>query len=209
MSFRNGLSNGATILGEEIRQGWWLVAEEVDGRGRVVDGPFEDRAEAGWAAAALEDGALEGVRPVYGLRRADGGLTRKPSPQDWAWLAHLGQQLERLPEDWDAELAEDDPLVTLVVEVVAALGEAGLQLHDAATGSPLGGVCVTPEPALDGLVVSWRQHDRMSIDRAHGADADSLVQQVMSATVADVLRLRGFEVDAFGDDGGYVVRSVI
>jgi hypothetical protein len=209
VSFGNGLSNGATVLGGEIRQGWWLVAEAVDEPGRIVGGPFEDRTEAGWAAAELEDGALEGIRPAYGLRRADGGLTRKPSPQDWAWLAHLGQQLERLPEDWDAELAEDDPLVTLVVEVVAALAEAGLQLHDAATGSSLGGVCVSPEPALNGLVVSWRQHDRMSVDQAHGADADSLVQQVMNGTVADVLRLRGFEVDAFGSDGGYVVRPVL
>lgn len=209
MSFGNGRSNGATVLGGEVRQGWWLVAEEVDGRGRIVDGPFQDRTEAGWAGAAVEDGALEGVRPVYGLRRADGGLTRKPSPQDWAWLAHLGQQLERLPEDWDAELAEDDPIVTLVVEVVAALAEAGLPLHDAAEGGALGGVCVTPEPTLGGLVVSWRQHDRMSVDQVHGAESDSLVQQVMNGAVADILRLRGFEVDAFGDAGGSVVRSIL
>ena len=73
---------------------------------------------------------LRRARPVYGIRRADGGLTRQPSPQDWAWLAHLGEQLERLPDEWDAVLSDEDPLTTLVVEVTAALSEAGLPLHD-------------------------------------------------------------------------------
>jgi hypothetical protein len=206
----NGLSNGSALLGGEICRGWWLVVDAADGHGRIVDGPFTERAEAGWAAGMHEYGALDGIRPVYGERRADGGLTRQPSPQDWAWLAHLGQQLERLPEDWDADLAEDDPLVTLVVEVTAALAEAGLPLHESApSGSEVGGACLTPEPGLGGLVVSWRQHDRMSVDRTHGAEADTLVQQVMNRAVGDVLRLRGFEVDAFGDAGGHVVRSIL
>jgi hypothetical protein len=150
------------------------------------------------------------ARPVHGYRRADGGLDRRPSPQDWAWLAHLGEQLDRLPEDWDAGLPDDDPLGTLVVEVTAALAEAGLPLYDTdGAGSALGGVCVSPEPGLHGLVVSWRQHDRMSVDQVHGATADSQVQQVMNRALADVLALRGFPVGSLGPAGGHVVHAMV
>src|SRR4029453_13076626 len=107
--------------------------------------------------------------------------------------------------DWDEALSDDDPLATLVVEVTAALSEAGLPLLDS-TG--VGGACLTPEPALDGLVVSWRQHDRMSVDQVHGAEADAMVQQVMNRALADVLAVRGFVVDVFGDASGHVVRAI-
>ena len=118
-------------------------------------------------------------------------LTRQPSPQDWAWLAHLGDQLDRLPEDWDGVLSDEDPLTTLVVEVTAALAEAGLPLHDVAgPASDAGGACLVPEPDLGGIVVTWRQHDRMSVDQAHGAAADAVVQQVMNRALADVLGAR-------------------
>src|SRR5947208_9039745 len=145
VSGMGALSSSDVLLDGVVRQGWWLVADEDDGPSRIVAGPFLDRAEAGWAAGADGHGGVDGARPDYGIRRADGTLNRRPSPQDWAWLAHLGGELDRLPEDWDAALEEDDPLVTLVVEVAAALAEAGLPLHDA-TGpeSPLGGACVTP-----------------------------------------------------------------
>jgi hypothetical protein len=205
----SGMSSGAVVVGGVACQGWWLVDDEVDGPGRIVAGPFPDRAEAGWAAAADEHGTLEDVRPVYGFRRADGGLTRRPSPQDRTWLAHLGEQLDRLPDDWDAGLSEDDPFATLVVEVTAALAEAGLPVRDpSGADREVGGVCLTPEPVLGGIVVSWRQHDRISVDQVHGAEADAVVQQVMNRALADVLVVRGFVVDAFGGAGGHVVRSV-
>jgi hypothetical protein len=176
---------------------------EDDGQGRIVAGPFPDRAEARWAAAM----GPEGARPVYGVRREDGGLTRKPSPQDWAWLAHLGEQLERLPEDWSGVLNDDDPLTTLVVELTAALAEAGLPLHDSAgPGDEVGGACLIPHPELGGIVVTWRQHDRMSVDRVHGPTPDALVQRVMNRAVADVLTARGFHVETFGGASGHVVR---
>jgi hypothetical protein len=196
------LSSSELLVGEKVGSGWWLVVED-DEQGRLVAGPFPNRAEARWAAGL----GPEGARPVYGVRRADGGLTRKPSPQDWAWLARLGEQLERLPDDWATVLTDDDPLTTLVVEVTAALTEAGLPLHDAAgPEDEVGGACLIPQPELSGIVVTWRQHDRMSIDRVHGATADSLVQQVMNRAVADVLAARGFVVDAFGGASGHVVR---
>ena len=132
--------------------------------------------------------------------------TAGPSPQDWAWLAHLGEQLERLPEDWDAILSDDDPLTTLVVEVTASLAEAGLPLYDATgAGSEIGGACLTPQPELGVIVVTWRQHDRMSVDQVHGAAADALVQQVMNRALAEVLEARGFVVDPFGGASGHVV----
>ena len=201
----SGLSSGEVVLGSVNCQGWWLVVDGDEGPGRIVAGPFPERADAVWAAGEQEPGA----QPVFGFRRADGGLNRRPSPQEWSWLEHLAEQLDRLPDDWDAGLSEDDPFATLVVEVTAALAEAGLPVRDpSGADREVGGVCLTPEPVLGGIVVSWRQHDRISVDQVHGAEADAVVQQVMNRALADVLVVRGFVVDAFGGAGGHVVRSV-
>jgi hypothetical protein len=200
-----GLSGGEALLEGAVGQGWWLVVDEEDGSVRTVGGPFPDRGEASWAAGLHPEGGS--ARPVFGTRRADGGLSRRPSPQDWAWLAELTDQLERLPEGWDATLAEDDPLVTLLVEVAAALLEAGLPLHDASGDrSAFGGACLSPEVVLGGIVVSWRQHDRMSIDRVHGPEMDAEIQPVMNRALADVLLVRGFEVYSIPGSTGHVVR---
>jgi hypothetical protein len=197
-----GLSSGEVVLGSVNCQGWWLVVDGDEGAGRIVAGPFDDRADAVWAA-----GEQVGAQPVFGFRRADGGLNRRPSPQEWAWLEHLAEQLDRLPDDWDTVISEDDPLTTLVVEVAAALSEAGLPMHDA-TGDArdVGGACLTPEPGLGGIVVTWRQHNRMSVEQIHGAAADFVVQQVMNRALADVLVARGFSVDGVPLGSGHVVR---
>ena len=206
MSGVGSVSSSDVLVGGKVGQGWWLVVDEADGSARIVSGPFPDRAEAGWAAGSFHRDNPEKVRPVYGFRREDGSLNRRPSPQDWAWLAHLGEQLERLPEDWDAILSDDDPLTTLVVEVTASLAEAGLPLYDATgAGSEIGGACLTPQPELGVIVVTWRQHDRMSVDQVHGATADALVQQVMNRALAEVLEARSFVVDPFGGASGHVV----
>src|SRR3954447_24109460 len=136
------------------------------------------------------------------------GSTAGRRPQDWAWLAHLGEQLDRLPEDWDARITDDDPLTTLVVEVTAALSEAGLPLHDSTgAGSALGGACLTPEPGLGGIVVTWRQHDRMSVDQVHGSAPEAAVQHAMNRALAEILEVRGLLVEPFANSSGYVVRS--
>jgi hypothetical protein len=206
----HSVSSGEAVLGRVVCQGWWLVVDEVNGPDRVVAGPFPDRAEARWATGASEVSVVDRAVPVYGVRHADGSLSRRPSPEDWAWLAHLGDQLDRLPDDRDAALSEDDPLTTLVVEVAGALSEAGLPLHDATgAGSELGGACLIPEALLGGIVVSWRQHDRMSVDQVHGAAADARVQQVMNRALADVLDVRGFVVEPFGGAGAHLVRPPI
>jgi hypothetical protein len=207
VSFVRGLSSRDVVVGGAVREGWWSVVDAEDGSGRILAGPFAHRAEAAWAPAPSDDAGADGAHPVYGTRRDDGTLARRPSPQDWAWLAHLAEQLERLPDDWDAGFSEEDPLVTLVVEVTAALAEAGLTVHDAGAGSEVGGACLIPEPALGGIVVTWRQHDRMSLDQVHGADVDGALQQVMNRAVGDVLTLRGFSVEVFGQGSGHVVRS--
>ena len=202
------LRSSEVRLDGDARLGWWLVSEDGSGPGLPVEGPFPDRAGAAWAAAGHEPDPGCSLRPVYGLRRPDGGLHRRPSPQELAWLAHLGDQLDRLPGDWDAGLDVEDPLATLVVEIAAALTEAGLLLWDASgAGSALGGACLSAEPGLDGVVVGWRQHDRMSVEQVHGLVADISIQAVMNRALADVLWLRGLEVTPLGGDaGGHVVR---
>jgi hypothetical protein len=187
---------------------WWLVELIEDGAvERAVDGPFHDRIEADWAV--LADGAGTTRRAVYGALRLDGGVVRRQSPQELAWLAELGEQLDRLPEDWDEGLTDedDDALVTLVVEVAAALVEAGLSVHDCAGDGPAGGVCLTPEPGRDGVLVSWHQHDRMSREQVRGAETDAAVQRTMNAAVADCLRQMGFEVEPFGSSGCSLVTA--
>jgi hypothetical protein len=202
-----GLFGEVAVGGGKVGHGWWLAVEDEAGVRRAVDGPFPDRTDATWAAAAREHASPDAVRPVYGLRRADGVLYSRPSPQEWAWLAHLGDQLDRLPDDWHADLSDDDPLATLVVEVAAALAEAGLPLHDS-TGPDreIGGACLTPESGLGGIVVTWRQHDRMTVDQVHGVVVDLVVQHAMNRALAEVLGARGFVVDVFGGASGHVVR---
>jgi hypothetical protein len=180
--------------------GWWLVDDEA----RVVAGPFADRVDADWAALA---DALPAVS-VFGVRRADGSVAQRPSPEERAWFRELGDQLDRLPNDWDDLLSDTDPLTTLVVEIVAALVEAGLPLHDGAKDQPAGGVCLMPELASGGVVVSWRAHDRMSLHHVRGAAADTTVQQSMNAVVGDVLGNLGFVVETVGGTGSCLVTAL-
>ncbi|SHN83104.1 hypothetical protein SAMN05660350_03372 [Geodermatophilus obscurus] len=185
---------------------WWLVDEPGDEPGPVVlAGPFPDRIEAAWAAATGDLPASAQV--VYGARRADGVLVRRQSPLERAWLAELGDQLDRLADDWDELLSDADALTTLLVEVSAALVEAGLTLHDAAGDSPAGGVCLTPDPARHGILVTWRQHDRMSLERVRGAAVEAAVERTMNAAIADVLTELGFPVTPVGASGCHLVAA--
>jgi hypothetical protein len=207
MSGPSGMSS-ELILDGAVGTGWWLVAEDADGRGgQVLAGPFPDRAQAAWDAATRDPDGSGDVQPVYGARRADGPLLRRPSPQDWAWLAHLGEQLEQLPEDWDAALSDSDPLGTLVVEVVAAVLDAGFALYDSATGSGTGGVSLTPDAGLDGVIVAWRTSDRLSVEQVRGPGAASAVAETMSRALAEVLVGLGYPVETFGAGSALVVRG--
>jgi hypothetical protein len=204
MTGLSGLTSGDVLLGDVRRPGWWLVERADVGLDRVVAGPFGDRTEASWAAAV--QGPVGAVQAEYGVRTADGALSRRPSPEERAWFELLEEQLDRLPDGWDTELADDHPLATLVVEMTAALTDAGLPLHDARGFGPAGGVCLAPEPVLGGVVVTWRQHDRTSVERTASTEADTLVQQVMGRAVAQVLSLRSFAVDELEGSTGVVVR---
>ncbi|WP_231839614.1 hypothetical protein [Blastococcus saxobsidens] len=179
---------------------WWLV----DDAAQVVAGPFDDQVDAEWAALAGELAAIA----VHGVRRADATVAPRPSAVDRAWLTELGDQLDRLPEDWDALISDTDPLTTLVVEVAAALVEAGLPLHDAAGGRPAGGVCLVPDVASGGVLVGWRTHDRMSVQNVRGTTADAAVQQLMNDAVACTLAQLGFVVHTFGEVGCSLVTAL-
>ena len=125
------------------------------------------------------------------------------------------------PEEWDYLILgrgglelhfyaapDTDPLTTLVVEIAAALVEAGLPLHDAPQGHPAGGVSLMPELAVGGVVVSWRPHDRMTVHHHRGAAADVAVQRSMNAAVAAVLTDLGFVLESFGANGSALVTAL-
>jgi hypothetical protein len=122
-------------------------------------------------------------------------------PQERAWLSELGDQLDRLAEEWDELLTDEDTLTTLVVEVAAALVEAGLPLHDCVGDDPAGGVCLTPEAGRRGVVASWHRHDRMGLHQVRGAALDGAVQRTMNAAVAELLASAGFVVEPYGTSG--------
>jgi type II secretory pathway pseudopilin PulG len=175
---------------------WWLVAKSEDHpSGQVVAGPYPDRIEAEWAGLA---GAGQ---PVHGVRRADGRVVRRQLPEERAWLSDLSDQLDRLPAEWDHDFADDDELVTLVVEVASALVESGLPLHDCVGEETAGGVCLSPEPGRPGIVVSWHQHHRASSEDVRSALVHAAVQAAMNLALAEVLLQLGFEVEPFGDSG--------
>ena len=180
--------------------GWWLV----DDAAQVVAGPFPDRLDADWAALAEGLPAVS----VHGIRRADGGVAARTSPEERAFLGELGDQLDRLPRDWDGVLSDTDPLTTLVVEVAAALVEAGLPLHDASPGNRAGGVCLVPETLVGGVLVSWRAHDRMSVHETRGAAARDAVSLSMNDAVAEVLWNLGFVIEPFGAAGTSLVTAL-
>ena len=181
-------------------RGWWLV----DGSAQALAGPFVDRIDADWAALSEGWAAVS----VYGARHADGTVVPRPSSEERAWLGELSDQLDRLPADWDELLTDTDPMTTLVVEIAAALVEAGLSLHDTRQGHPAGGLCLMPEPAAGGVVVSWLAHDRMSLQHLRGTAAHATVQQSMNAAVGDILANLGFVVEPFGARGGTLVTAL-
>ena len=94
------------------------------------------------------------------------------------------------------------------MEVAAALLEAGLPLHDAAQGASAGGVCLMPELASGGVVVSWRAHDRMSLRDLRGVAATDTVPQSMNVAVGDILWNLGFVVEPFGATGTTLVTAL-
>jgi hypothetical protein len=162
--------------------------------------------DAEWSAVSSGRSGSAGI--VHGVQRADGGLVRRQSPQEKAWLRELGVQLDRLPEDWDELLTDDDALTTLVVEVAAALVEAGLPVHDCAGSGTAGGVCLTPGPSYGGVLVSWHQHERMTSE-ASRAPAATAVQATMTAAIAELLTDLGFEQEPFGTDGCLLVTDLL
>ena len=185
---------------------WWLVDEDE----RVLAGPFASRLDAALAELSSPGVEVASLYPAHGAPRPDGTLASRFSPDDRAWLAHLSDQLDRLADDWDALIDDADPLTGLVCEVAAAVAEAGLPLHDCAgrtSSAQLGGVCLTPAPGEQGVLVTWTQYDRTALGRVRGHAADLAAQEVMNHAVASVLTASGFLVEPFGEASGHVVRG--
>jgi hypothetical protein len=194
------------VTGTTAGGSWWLV----DAEQRVLAGPFASRLDAAIAELSSPGVEVAPLYPAHGVRRPDGVLVSRFSPDDRAWLAHLSEQLDRLADDWDALIDDADPLTGLVCEVAAAVAEAGLPLHDCAgrtSSQQLGGVCLTPAPGEHGVLVTWTQHDRMALGRVRGHAADLGAQEVMNHAVAGVLSAFGFLVEPFGDASGHIVRG--
>jgi hypothetical protein len=201
----NGPVSG-TGTSTALASAWWLVDTDQ----RIYAGPFGSRLDAALVELSSPGVEVETLWPAHGIRREDGNLAPRFSPDDRAWLEHLSEQLDRLADDWDALIDDADPLTGLVCEIAAAVAEAGLPLHDCAgrtAGRQLGGVCLTPAPGEEGVLVTWTQHDRMALGRVRGHVADVTAQQVMNTAVADVLTAYGFSVEPFGDASGHVVRG--
>ena len=191
----------------DVPAGWWLVDDGADGtwHGRAVVGPFADRWDA--ELAALADGDAASTRlVVHGTQRSAGAVLVRQAPDERAWFAELSGHLEGLPEDWDAVITEADALATLVVEIGAALVEAGMPLHDGSV-SGTGGVCLTPDPGSLGVLVAWRQHERMDRLHVRGTAAADAVRRTMNGAVADVLTHLGLSVEPIGPEGCFRVRS--
>ena len=202
---------GRRIADPAAPAAWWLVdAEAGTSAAAALAGPFPDRVEAEWVAVSC--GIDADARAVHGTLRADGTVARRPSSRDRVWLTELGEQLDRLSDDWDELLTDEDALTTLAVEVTAALVEAGLPLHDCSGAdrgeAPSGGVCLTPELLHGGILVSWRQHDRMSVQQVRGAALDTAVQRTMNETLTALLVQLGFVVEELGDAGCALVTAI-
>jgi hypothetical protein len=100
------------------------------------------------------------------------------------------------------------PITRLRAEFEAALVEAGFALHDCASMSPIGGVCVTlstisahePDAAL---IVTWSVSERLSEGPRY--DVYQSVLATMNAALADVVEALGFVAEPFGRAGATLV----
>jgi hypothetical protein len=106
----------------------------------------------------------------------------------------------------DVLVSDTDPLTTLLVEVTAALVEAGLPLHVAEEAH--GGLHLVPEFGTRGVLVSWRAHDRMSLQHVRGAAPDAAVAELMSTAAAGVLEQLGFVIEPYGVTGWSLVTAL-
>jgi hypothetical protein len=185
---------------EQVATGpaWWLV----DGADRVVAGPYPDQAEAVWATGPLSPEGGTGGAPAYGVRRDSGRLARRPSPEDRAWLADLSSELERVGEEWDPLVDDASPLVGLLCQLGASLVEVGLPLHDCSgrTGTrSRGGVCLTPTPLHDGVLVAWSQHVRTTREAPRSPETERWLQETMNRTLTSLLTGLGFTLAPLGE----------
>ena len=118
----------------------------------------------------------------------------------------------RLLNSYGYRLDGADPLAPLARDIARSLTEAGLTLHHCATHDPLyrlGGVCllaIPPEAGTgqSGISVSWTTHDLLLRDqRRYPIYRDT--HQAMNVALGSVLSAFGYQVEAFGSGGAWLV----
>jgi hypothetical protein len=60
---------------------------------------------------------------------------------------------------------------------------------------------------LEGVIVTWTQHDRMAKEQVRGYTVQAAVQDTMNRAVWNVLAIMGFGLTAFGQGGGHIVTA--
>ena len=79
----------------------------------------------------------------------------------------------------------------------------GMTVHDSSKSVATGGVWLAPCPEHVGVIVVWTQHD------ASAAVLGSLLhrdlQETMNIDLAEVLRILGYALRAYGSGGAHVV----
>jgi hypothetical protein len=111
-------------------------------------------------------------------------------------------------------LPSSDPLAPLAREIARSLVEAGFTLHHCDRLDPLcrlGGVCLTPIPAMSGtgrhgIAVSWTTHDLLLKDWDRLGMYHGTIK-VMNAALGKVLCDFGYSVAQFGTGGSWLVNG--
>jgi hypothetical protein len=178
---------------ERTEPAWWLLGE---GR-RVALGPYvtEDEADA---ANPLDERRLDIYDPVYGIRRDDGTVDERVSPEMRVarerYQRYVHEQLNAAVPLKVFDAVADDPQAALLVDVATTIVHAGLTL--AGPHSPVRPDGVTAAGVGLGIADQGPDGERVvMVTWCCGEDARFETGRILLPAVADVLRANGFTVE--------------
>ena len=96
----------------------------------------------------------------------------------------------------------DHALARMLARDLTALGMA---VHDSSKSVATGGVWLAPCVEPPGVIVTWTQHDASAAVLGSGLHSD--LQQTMNLDLYEVLRLLGYQVQAYGSGGAHIVTA--
>lgn len=173
--------------------------------GRVVNGPWRDRADAATDARDRRGGTVG-----YGWVQPDGTLVSRPAPDDLAWERHLAGHLARLTDADGRPLhSTADDIAVLAIRVGEALVTAGVPLADTTGTNPTGGALLIPvrhAPHV-GVAFTWLPHPRTDTPWGSHAINTGGGVEVMSLAVGGVLEAAGFTVRAASGPSAFLVTA--